>query len=150
MENAPTNDSCESKHARTGLQRALRAARERGSRRTADILSQASMLDAGAMAGLLGRSLREVDESRRRGELLGLADVAGSYLYPRWQLSRDGQPYPELPKLLAELGSSWAVYRLLLQEHPALNGVSGLSALERGRSGAVLGLAESVARGEFT
>jgi len=54
---------------------------------------------------------------------------------------------PELPQLFDLLGgSSWTVYRFLIQHHPELQGDTALSALLYGKVEKVLAAAENTAR----
>jgi len=47
-------------------------------------------------------------------------------------------------------GSPWAVYRFLRQPHPALNGMTGLQALEHRKIEEAIAAAEGIGQGDFT
>jgi hypothetical protein len=128
------------------LQEALAAARERGRLRAAEILSAEDMLSAEAFAEVLGTTRVTVNTKRQSGQVLGLNGAKRGFRFPLWQLDPEGKPFTALPILHQQLGGAWAVYRFLVQPHGELNGLTGLEALERGKSKAVLRAAESVAR----
>lgn len=130
--------------------RALEAARERGRHRAADILAGDDMLSADAFAELLRISKPTVHAKRQKHEVLALEGPKGSYRFPAWQVDRDGKPYAALPRLFEQLGdSAWTVYRFLTQRHSALDGMTALEALRRGKDEAVIEAAEGIARGAF-
>lgn len=132
------------------LRAALAAARDRGRLRAAEVLAADDMLSADAFAELLGTTRTTVNAKRQNGQLIGLDGAKRGYRFPTWQLDRDGRPYAALPKLFEQLGKSpWAVYRFLTSPHNELNGRTGLDALRRGEAAIVLGVAESVSRGDF-
>lgn len=129
------------------LESALAAARERGRRRVAEILSGADMLSAAEFADLIGTSRMTVNTKRRNRQVLGLEGAKRGYRFPEWQVGDDGKPFAALPELFDCLGGSpWAVYRFLVQHHPELNGQTAREALRRGHEKEVIKAAESVAR----
>lgn len=132
------------------LDRALGAARERGRRRAAEILSGMGMPDAEAFANLLGVSRATVETMRERHEILALDDANGGFRFPAWQVDQEGKPFAVMPRLFELLGdSSWTVYRFLVQHHPELGGASARDDLRRGRVDQVIEAAEGSARGIF-
>jgi hypothetical protein len=67
-----------------------------------------------------------------------------------WQLDKDGRPFAALPALHGMFGNNaWAVYRFLVSPHGALDGRTGLRALQQRDDASVLAAAESMARGDF-
>jgi len=131
------------------LKAALSAARERGHRRVAEILSEDDMLSADAFSDLLGVSRVTVNTKRQNGQVLGLDGAKRGFRFPAWQLDRDGRPYAVLPKLHEILAGAWAVYRFLVSPHGALDGRTGLDGLKRGQDSDVIAAAEGIARGDF-
>lgn len=131
------------------LDQALAAARDRGRIRAAEILSGKDMRSADELAELLHTTRVTINAKRQNGQLLGLDGAKRGFRFPVWQLDRDGKPYPELPALRERLGSPWAIFRFLVQPHDELDGMTGREALERGEGDALLGVAESVGRGDF-
>lgn len=131
------------------LQAALYAARERGRRRVAEILSEDDMLSADAFSDLLGVSRVTVNTKRQNCQVLGLDGAKRGFRFPAWQLDQDGRPYAALPKLHEILMGAWAVYRFLVSPHGALDGRTALDALKRGQNGDVIAAAEGIARGDF-
>lgn len=129
------------------LQSALAAARERGQARVADILSGTDMLSAEKFADLIGTSRVTVNAKRQSHQVLGLEGAKRGFRFPKWQISEDGKPFSALPELFDRLGgSSWAVYRFLVQHHPELGGLTGREALSGGHAAEALEVAESVVR----
>ena len=134
----------------TELEAALAAARERGRKRVAEIVAGEDMLSADAFAKLLGTSRVTVNAKRQSGKVLGIDGAKRGFRFPAWQLDKDGRPFGALPALHARLGNSaWAVYRFLVSRHGALDGRSGLRALQQGDDVAVLAAADGMARGDF-
>ncbi|MER9445410.1 XRE family transcriptional regulator [Mesorhizobium sp. M0340] len=134
----------------TELEAALAAAHERGRKRVAEIVAGEEMLSAEAFAKLLGTSRVTVNAKRQSGQVLGINGAKRGFRFPIWQLDKDGRPFGALPELHATLGNSaWAVYRFLVSRHGALDGVTGLRALQRGNNASVLAAAEGMARGDF-
>jgi len=132
------------------LDKALAAARARGRSRAAEILQGAEMLSAEAFANLLGVSRVTVNAKRQKREVLGLDGVKRGFRFPSWQLDENGKPFAALPQLFAHLGgSAWTVYRFLVQHHAALDGLSAVEALKRGRTKQVIDAALGAARGDF-
>jgi len=131
------------------LAAAFAAARERGRRRVAEILSDDDMLSADAFSDLLGVSRVTVNTKRQSGQVLGLDGAKRGFRFPVWQLDDDGRPYAALPRLHEILAGSWAVYRFLVSPHGALDGRTGLDALKRGRDADAIAAAESISRGDF-
>jgi hypothetical protein len=127
------------------LKAALSAARERGRRRVAEILSEDDMVSADAFSDLLGVSRVTVNTKRQNG----LDGAKRGFRFPAWQLDQDGRPYAALPKLHEILTGAWAVYRFLVSPHGALDGRTGLDALKRGQDSDVIAAAEGIARGDF-
>lgn len=146
-ESTPQHPAIETAPADSDLDAALAAARARGHRRVAEILSGDDMLSADALASLLGTSRVTVNAKRQRREILGLEGAKRGYRFPQWQVGDDGKPFAALPALFERLGDSpWAVYRFLVQHHPELGGITGREALQRGRTAETIEAAESVAR----
>lgn len=132
------------------LKAALAEARERGRKRVAEIVAGEDMLSAEAFAKLLGTSRVTVNAKRQSGQVLGIDGAKRGFRFPVWQLDKDGRPFEALPALHAMFGSSaWAVYRFLVSRHGALDGRTGLRALQQGDDASVLAVAEGVARGDF-
>jgi hypothetical protein len=132
------------------LEAALAGARERGRKRVAEIVAGDDMLSADAFAKLLGTSRVTVNAKRQNGQVLGIDGAKRGFRFPVWQLDEDGRPFGALPALHATLGNSaWAVYRFLVSRHGALDGRTGLRALQHGDDAAVLAAAEGMARGDF-
>lgn len=131
------------------LAKALAAARERGRIHAAEILARDDMLSADDFAALLGTTRVTVNAKRQSGQALGLDGAKRGYRFPAWQVDRNGKLYPELADLHQRLGDPWAVYRLLVQRHAALDGLTGRQALERSKGAALLDIAEGIARGDF-
>ncbi|SMF52358.1 Protein of unknown function [Tistlia consotensis] len=132
------------------LDQALAEARARGAARAAEILAGPDMLSADDFARLIGVTREAVRQKATRREALGLQGAKRGVRYPAWQVTRDGGLLPELPRLFAVLGDSpWAVYRFLVQPHPAFKGASPLETLRAGAAKLVLEAAEGVARGDF-
>lgn len=128
------------------LAAALEAARERGQRRVAEILSGLDMLNADDFAKLLGTNRVTINAKRRRNQVLALEGATRGFRYPSWQLGRDGKPFSALPILFERLRDSWAVYRFLVQHHPELDGLTGVEALQKRKADEVIEVAESVSR----
>ncbi|MER9344504.1 XRE family transcriptional regulator [Mesorhizobium sp. M0601] len=132
------------------LEAALAGARARGRKRVAEIVAGEDMLSAEAFAKLLGTSRVTVNAKRQSGQVLGIDGAKRGFRFPVWQLDKDGRPFGALPALHAMLGNSaWAVYRFLVSRHGALDGRTGLRALQQGDDASVLAAAEGVARGDF-
>ncbi len=128
------------------LGEALVAARERGRVRAAEILSGKDMLSADAFGKLLGTTRVTVNSKRQAGQVVGLDGATRGFRYPIWQIGPEGKPYPELPLLHERLGSSWAVFRFLVQPQTELDGLTGRQALESGKGKDAVEAAESVGR----
>jgi hypothetical protein len=132
------------------LRAALTLAHERGRRRAAEILAGDDMLTAEAFAELLGVSRVTVNAKRQSGQVLGLDGAKRGFRFPIWQLDKDCLPFAVLSALYEQLGNSaWAVYRFLVSPQGALNGRTGLEAVERGRTDEVIAAAKSISRGDF-
>ncbi|TPK60057.1 XRE family transcriptional regulator [Mesorhizobium sp. B2-4-19] len=132
------------------LEAALAAARQRGRMRVAEIVAGEDMLSAEAFAKLLGTSRVTVNARRQSGQVLGIDGAKRGFRFPGWQLDKDGRPFGALSALHAALGNSaWAVYRFLVSRHGALDGRTGLRALQQGDDALVLAAAEGMARGDF-
>ncbi|MDG4892705.1 XRE family transcriptional regulator [Mesorhizobium sp. WSM4976] len=132
------------------LEAALAAARERGRKRVAEIVAGEDMLGAEAFAKLLGTSRVTVNAWRQSGQVLGIDGAKRGFRFPVWQLDKHGRPFGAFPALHATLGNSaWAVYRFLVSRHGALDGRTGLHALQQGDDALVLAAAEGMTRGDF-
>lgn len=132
------------------LEAALAQARQRGRKRVAEIVAGEEMLSADAFAKLLGTSRVTVNAKRQSGQVLGIDGAKRGYRFPDWQLDKYGRPFAALPALHDTLGNSaWAVYRFLVSHHGALDGRTGLRALQQGDDALVLAVAEGMARGDF-
>lgn len=133
------------------LDTALATARQRGSARVAEILSDTDMLSADAFAEEIGATRETVHKKRRRHEVLGLEGPKRGVRFPKWQLSESGGLIPSLPQLFEALGDRpWTIYRFLLEEHGELDGRTGLEALRSGRIADVMATAEAIGRGGFS
>lgn len=132
------------------LEAALAEAWKRGRRRVAEIVAGKDMLSAEAFAKLLGTSRVTVNAKRQSGQVLGIDGAKRGFRFPVWQLDKNGRPLGALPALHATLGNNaWAVYRFLVTHHGALDGRTGLRALQQGDDALVLGVAEGLAWGDF-
>jgi hypothetical protein len=132
------------------LEAALAGARQRGRKRVAEIVASEDMLSAETFAKLLGTSRVTVNARRQNGQVLGVDGAKRGFRFPVWQLDKDGRPFGALPALSAMLGNSaWAVYRFLVSRHGALDGRTGIQALQQGDDASVLAAAEGIARGDF-
>lgn len=132
------------------LKAALATARARGRKSVAEIVAGEDMLSADAFAKLLGTSRVTVNAKRQSRQVLGIDGAKRGFRFPVWQLDKDGRPFGALPALHAMLGNSaWAVYRFLASRHGALDGRTGLRALQQGDDAAALASAEGMARGDF-
>ncbi len=132
------------------LEAALAGARARGRKRVAEIVAGDDMRSAEAFAKLLGMSRVTVNAKRQSGQVLGIDGAKRGFRFPVWQLDKDGRPFGTLPALHETLGNSaWAVYRFLVSRHGALDGRTGLRALQQGDDASVLAAAEGMARGDF-
>lgn len=134
---------------KTKLRDAIDAARERGRKLSAEILTGEEMKTSEEFAALLGVSVATVNSKRRRGELLGLNGAVKGYRFPVWQLNKDGKPYTTLGELHLRLGGAWSVYRFLLQSHCAADGLTGLQVLQEAEKEKALQIAEGFLR-DFT
>ncbi|MBV9736049.1 MAG: hypothetical protein JO209_09070 [Acidisphaera sp.] len=133
------------------LDRALRAAQQRGAVRVAEIMKSPVMLTARAFGQLIGASHETVNQKRNAGEILALEGTTRGFRYPKWQVTDDGRLLPGLADLIRELpGGPWGVYRFLVQPHDELNGRTGLDALKANHVHQVLDLALGISRGTFT
>jgi hypothetical protein len=132
------------------LEAALAKARERGRRRVAEIVAGKDMLSAEDFAKLLGTSRVTVNAKRQSGQVLGIDGAKRDFRFPVWQLDKNGRPFGALPALHATLGNNaWAVYRFLVTCHGALDGRTGLRALQQGDDALMLAVAEGLAWGDF-
>jgi hypothetical protein len=58
-------------------------------------------LSASWLAAKLGTEPERIELRRRRGELLGFREPDGQeFLYPVWQLDRDGSPHPWVARIV--------------------------------------------------
>lgn len=99
-----------------------------------ELLSQAGgAWNAERAAEVLGITPDELDERRKRGDVLGFATVTGEYLYPVCQFTAEG-----VIEGFAQVNSSfqvddpWTRLSVLLTPTPALEGLSVLDALRLG------------------
>ena len=92
--------------ANADLDRALAAARERGRRRVAEILSDPDMLSAENLARLLGTTRATINTKRQNHQLLGLEGATRGFRFPGWPIGEDGKPFAALPTLFDRLGDS--------------------------------------------
>jgi hypothetical protein len=105
------------------------------------------MLTVEEFARLIGTSRVTVNAKRQNHQVLGLEGARRGFRFPKWQIGEDGKPFGALPKLFDCLGgSSWPVYRFLVQHHPELDGLTGREALARGRDAGAVEAAESTVR----
>jgi hypothetical protein len=127
------------------LSRALSAARTRGRALVSELLRGKDMLTTEEFGKLIGVTRDILNEKRKRQEILALEGAGrGKPRFPKWQIGKDGKPFRALPQLFDRLGGNpWTVYRFLVQHHPELNGLTGVEALQRGRTNRVLDAAES-------
>jgi len=129
------------------LRAALDDAYRRGDESASRILSQPDMLSSDEIAARFGVTRETANQWRRKGELLGLEGDARGVRYPDWQIV-GGRRIPRLRELFGFFGNDpWAVYRFLLGRHDALDDRTGVEAIQAGRMGDVLSLAESIAHG---
>ncbi|MER9236867.1 XRE family transcriptional regulator [Mesorhizobium sp. M0622] len=143
----PVEDTCKPD---AELEAALDESRARGRKRVAEIVAGEDMLSADAFAKLLGTSRVTVNARRQSGQVLWIDGAKRGFRFPVWQLDKDGRPFGALPALHAMLGNNaWAVYRFLVSRHGALDGRTGLRALQQGDDASVLAAAEGTARGDF-
>lgn len=132
------------------LAAALAEARQRGAARAAEILASPDMLGADAFASLLGTTRATVNTWRRNNQVLALRGAKRGFRYPAWQVSKEGKPFAALPALFERLGGAWGVYIFLVRRQPEFNGLTGVEALQRGRTTMVIDAADAVAQGAFT
>jgi hypothetical protein len=126
------------------LSRALEASRTRGRALVAKLLGGKDMLTTDEFGKLIGVTRDTVNQKRKRQEVLALEGVGREPRFPKWQVGKDGKAFRALPELFDRLGGNpWTVYRFLVQHHPELNGLTGVEALQRGRTNRVLDAAES-------
>jgi len=119
--------------------------------RAAQILDQAGMLTADALAKRLGVSRETISTRLQKHELLGLDGGKYGYRFPEWQIDENGNAFEAIPRLFKLFGPSpWGVYRFLIQRHNVLNGATAKGVLRRGQVERVLGAAESLARCDFS
>lgn len=132
------------------LAAALDRARGRGRHAVAEILAGPDMLTADDFAAHLQTSRETVNSWRKTHQLLGLQGATRGYRYPLWQIGDDGRPFGALPALFGIFdGDAWAVYRLLVQHHAELEGLTGQEALRRGLDEAVVETARGIVQGTF-
>lgn len=132
------------------LDAALERARGRGRHAVAKILGGSDMLSADDFAAHLETSRETINSKRKAYQLLALQGPTRGYRYPIWQIAEDGRPFGALPELFETLqGDAWAVYRLLVQHHAELDGLSGLEALRRKQDEAVIETARGIAQNTF-
>jgi hypothetical protein len=132
------------------LEQALGEARERGRHLVAQILVGDDMLSADAFADHLQTTRATINAWRQSHQVLGLQGATRGYRYPVWQIGADGRPFAALPKLFENLtGGPWTVYRFLTQHHDALDGLTGLEALQHGREAAAIEAASGIAQATF-
>lgn len=132
------------------LETALGEARARGRHAVAEILAGSDMLSADAFAAHLKTTRETVNSRRKAHQVLALQGATRGYRYPVWQVGADGRPFGALPELFAILGDdAWEVYRLLAQQHPELDGLTGWEALGRKQDEAVVETARGIAQGNF-
>jgi hypothetical protein len=133
------------------LDAALKAAKERGWGKVAEILKGDDMLSASDFGALIGASHETVNAKRHRGELLGLQGATRRVRYPSWQIDDAGLPLPGLPRLFEVLDRQpWAVFRFLRTAHAELGGRTALAALKAGQEETVLNVARNQSNGVFT
>ncbi len=132
------------------LDHATARARARGAKRVEEILGSPAMLSGEEFGHLLGVTPQAVGKWRRKGIVLGLQGQTRIFRYPKWQITDDGQLLPGLKELTGELVHPWAVYRFLLQNHPELNGKTGLECLRAGRIDDVIETARGIGQGTFS
>jgi len=126
------------------------ATRGQGEERARTILAQPDMLDVDTFAERQGLARAQVQQQRLRGAVLALHGADGRYRFPAWQLDGQDRPYRGLVALARVFQDTWSVYRFLLQAHPELDGLTGLDALRRGQDARLIGVAETVAAGDFS
>ncbi|TIQ37074.1 MAG: XRE family transcriptional regulator [Mesorhizobium sp.] len=132
------------------LEATLAAARERGRKGVAEIVAGEDMLSAEVFAKLLGTSRVTINAWRQSGQVIGIDGAKRGFRFPVWQLDKHGRPFGALPALHAALGNrAWVVYRFLVSRHGALDGRTGLHALQQGDDALVLAAAAGMARGDF-
>lgn len=132
------------------LDNAMARARARGDKRVEEILGSPVMISGQEFGRLLGVTPQAVGKWRRKGLVLGLQGRTRIFRYPKWQITDDGQLLPGLKELTGELVHPWAVYRFLLQNHPELNGKTGLECLKAGRIDDVIEAVRGIGQGRFS
>jgi hypothetical protein len=129
----------------------LSAARRRGGKTLARILSGPDMLTGAEFAALLGMTRMAIHKKRKRDELLGLEGAKRGIRYPRWQLDAEGQPVRGLSSVLDLFGdNAWGAYRFLTQYHSGLGKRTAIEALQAGQARRVVEAAQTVLAGDFS
>lgn len=119
--NAYPNDGADTETRSEGdaLDAAIARARVRGEKRIAELFKSPDMLTEREFGLLVGASHETIEKWRAGGDVLALDGAGLEPRYPKWQITDDGRILPGLKKIGEELGSSWMVYRFLLQNHPS-------------------------------
>jgi hypothetical protein len=123
------------------------AARERGRAVLEKLAASPAMLSADGIGERLGIRRQTVHTWRKQGRLLALTGAKRGFLFPEWQVLENGTLLPGLAELGKELGTSWALYRFLMQPQPGLSGSTGLEALSTGRHQEAITIAHGLSEG---
>ena len=83
---------------------------------------------------ILGISRQAVDKRRRQGQLIGIAQGKGSYLYPAWQFTESGSTLGRLEAVLTQLQSfdPWMQLAFMLNPNQRLGQQTPLEILRQG------------------
>ena len=117
----------------------LARARERGRSAQEYLLTaEGGTLSESDVAQLLHLSIKQVEEHRRAGRLIGLPSAQDMYAYPVWQFQADGM-LPGLEDVLEDLRDHdpWMQAHFFLSEDIRLNSETPLAELRRGHLEAV-------------
>ncbi len=128
----------------------LAAARARGVKRFAEMLSREDMWVAEKIAVVLSLSAQQVDELRLAHKMLGITGPTGETKYPRWQVDSNDTIIDGLDEALAILGDNGATaYRILCEIFPDGRDNTHWQCLQDGRKTDVLKRLQAIARGDF-
>jgi hypothetical protein len=127
------------------LEAALKAARERGRIRIAELADDPDYLTAPQMAECMGISESQLMSGVELDFVLALDLGQHGLRFPVWQLGEDNKPLPGLEELIEEFeGQQWRLVRFLMAEDRYL-----LKRMQDGDSEYVLGLAQGWNEGGY-
>lgn len=133
----------------SGLEGALKAARERGRMAMKAVVNSDEMLGEEAAALMMDCPLPNLLSAHQAGFVLGLP-YGGSLFFPDWQFRYDGQPFDEIAEVITLFDkSAWEVYRFLKAEHPALDGQTGIEVMRMSREPRLRPVAENWIEGGY-